>query len=146
MDDDRQELVLLDTCAVIWFANGNPLPPTALSRVVAAGLANGILVSPISAWEIGMLAKPRSGGKQALQFLPDPKTWFSRFLAWPGVRLAEFTPEMAIDASWLPGDLHGDPGDRMIIATARQIGVPIVTRDTRIAAYAAAGHVGVIPC
>lgn len=146
MDDPGHGPVLLDTCAVIWLANGDPIPPKAVARIVAAGLASGIFVSPASAWEIGLLARPRSGRVAMPQFLPDPKSWFARFLAGPGIRLADFTPDIAVDASWLPGDLHGDPGDRMIIATARQMRVPIVTRDSRIGAYAAAGHVEVILC
>jgi len=64
----------------------------------------------------------------------------------PGIREVAFSPDIAIDASYLPGDLHGDPADRMIIATARHLGLPIVTRDSRIIAYAEAGFVGVIAC
>jgi PIN domain nuclease of toxin-antitoxin system len=81
-----------------------------------------------------------------LQFLPDPKTWFGRVLAGPGIKLAPFTPDIAIDASHLPGTLHGDPADRLIVATARHLGLPIVTRDARILAYARQGHVAAIRC
>ena len=56
------------------------------------------------------------------------------------------SPEIAIDASHLPGDLHGDPADRLIVATARHLGAAIVTRDSRIIAYAGSGHVRVVPC
>jgi PIN domain nuclease of toxin-antitoxin system len=86
------------------------------------------------------------GRDPALIFLPDPKTWFSRFMAGPGIKLAAFTPDIAIDASWLPGELHGDPGDRMIIATARHLRIPVVTRDRKMIAYGAAGHADVIAC
>jgi PIN domain nuclease of toxin-antitoxin system len=79
-------------------------------------------------------------------FLPDPKTWFARFLAGPGIKEAPITPAIAIDASYLPGDFHADPMDRLIVATARHLGVPIVTRDRKIIAYAEAGHVAVIMC
>ena len=123
--------VLLDTCAVIWLANGDPLHQDAVPQIVQVGLADGIFVSTASVWEIGMLAKPRSGRGPSVQFAPDPKTWFARFATGPGIRLADLTPNIAIDASWLPGDLHGDPGDRMIIATTRHLRIPIVTRDRR---------------
>jgi PIN domain nuclease of toxin-antitoxin system len=56
------------------------------------------------------------------------------------------TPDIAIDSSFLPGNLHGDPGDRLIVATARHLEAPVVTRDRNIIAYARAGHVRVIPC
>ena len=136
--------VLLDTCAAIWTANGDPLRRPAQARIVQAALADGVFVSPISAWEIGVLSRPRSG--RAMEFLPDPGSWFARLMAGPGIRPAPFTAEIAIAASHLPGALHGDPADRLLIATARRMAMPIVTRDSRIIAYAAAGHVGVIPC
>jgi PIN domain nuclease of toxin-antitoxin system len=137
---------LLDTCAVIWLANGDPLTEPAMAALLDARPAGGILVSPISAWEVGLLSKPRSGRRSVLQFMPDPKTWFTAVMAGPGIRAAPFTPEIAVDASFLPGDLHGDPADRLIISTARHLGVPIVTRDRRIIAYADTGHFQVIAC
>jgi PIN domain nuclease of toxin-antitoxin system len=139
------DAVLLDTCAVIWLARGL-FPDRVLPAVVNAGLRGGIFVSPVSAWEIGMIAKPRSGRLPALQFLPDPKTWFAAVMNGPGIKAAAFTPDIGIEAALLPRDLYGDPGDRLIIATARAMHLPIVTRDEKIIAYAAAGHVAVIAC
>lgn len=136
--------VLLDTCAVIWLANGDPLQNDADHRIIHAALADGVFVSPISAWEIGMLSRPRAG--RIIEFLPDPVTWFARFMAGPAIKTAAFTADIAIAASWLPEPLHGDPADRLLIATARHLAMPIVTRDARIIAYAAAGHVGAISC
>lgn len=136
--------VLLDTCAVIWLANGSGMAEAAVAAIVHAGLADGVFVSPVSAWEVGLLGRPSQ--TKPVNFLPDPKTWFARVMAGPAIKPAPFTPEIAIDSSYLPGNLHGDPADRLIIATARQFGVPVVTRDARIRAYAEAGHVRVIPC
>jgi PIN domain nuclease of toxin-antitoxin system len=138
--------VLLDTCAVIWLANGDAMRKQAVDAIVEAGLQGGILVSPITAWEIGLLS--RRGGRAAglLQFLPDPKTWFARMMAGPGIRSAPFTAEIAIDASHLPGTLHGDPADRLIAATARHLGLSIVTRDTRLLSYSRQGHVAAVRC
>lgn len=143
--NDLPDAVLLDTCAVIWLARGL-FPDKALPVVVNAGLRGGIFVSPVSAWEVGMIAKPRSGRTPILQFLPDPKTWFAAVMNGPGIKAASFTPDIGIEAALLPGDLHGDPGDRLIIATARAMHLPIVTRDEKIIAYAAAGHVEVVVC
>lgn len=136
--------VLLDTCAVIWLANGD-LPEPVVGSIVAAGLAAGVFVSPVSAWEVGMLSNPR-GNRPALQFLPDPKTWFAKVMAGSVVREAALTQEIAVDASYLPGDMHGDPADRLLVATARHLGIPIVTRDAKIVAYAGQGFVRVLPC
>jgi hypothetical protein len=50
-------------------------------------------------------------------------------MAGPGIKEAPLTSAIAIDASYLPVDLHGDPGDRLIVATARHVGLP--DRDPR---------------
>jgi PIN domain nuclease of toxin-antitoxin system len=81
-----------------------------------------------------------------VQCLPDTKTWFARFLSGPGIKEAVLTSAVAIDASCLPGHFHADPMDRLIVATARHLRLPVVTRDRKIIAYAHAGHVSVIPC
>jgi PIN domain nuclease of toxin-antitoxin system len=138
--------VLLDTCAIIWLVNGNPLASSATAAIIYAGSANGVFVSPVSAWEVGLLSRPRSGRSHAVEFMPDPKTWFARVMAGPGIREASLTPEIAIDALFLPGELHGDPCDRLLVATARYLGLPIVTRDRSIIAYGRNGHARVIPC
>ncbi len=138
--------VLLDTCAVIWLANGDTLRHQAADTIVAAGLAGGIFISPVSAWEVGLLTRPGAPGTAVPQFLPDPKAWFSAVMAGPGIKPAAFTPDIAIDASHLPGNPHGDRADRLIIATARQLAIPIVTRDVRILAYARRGYVTAIRC
>ncbi len=140
----RSAAVLLDTCAVIWLARGSPMAPAAEIRIREAARARVAYVSPVSAWEIGLLSWPRPG--RILAFLPDPATWFARFMAGPGMVPAPFTAEIAIASSLLPGSLHGDPADRLLIATARDMNVPIVTRDHPIRAYADEGHVSVVVC
>jgi PIN domain nuclease of toxin-antitoxin system len=138
--------VLLDTCAVIWLAGGAPVAQVALNAIDHAAGADGVFVSPISAWEIGLLSRPKAGRSAVLQFSPDPKTWFARVMSGSGIRSAALTPPIAIDASFLPGALHGDPADRFIVATARHLGLPLVTRDRRLIAYASDRHVQIIPC
>ena len=134
--------LLLDTCALIWLLNGELDDSEARPALADALRSGGLLVSVTSAWEIGLLS--RSSAR--LRFLPDAKTWFARAVAQPGVRLTPITLEVAIDSSHLPGELHGDPADRLIIATARHLGAPVVTRDRRMIEYAASGHVAVVRC
>ena len=140
----RPPAVLLDTCALIWLAEGTAMEDEALAAIAHAAGAEGVLISPISAWEIGLLSRPKAG--RGVTFLPDPATWFSRVMAAPSVRLAPFTTAIAITASRLPEPLHADPADRLLIATARALAMPIVTRDGKIIAYGVAGHVAVVPC
>jgi PIN domain nuclease of toxin-antitoxin system len=136
--------VLLDTCAVIWLANRDKMLQAALDAIFHAGLHEGVFVSMISAWEIGMLGRRKSAG--GLQFVPDPKSWFARFMAGPAIQVAPLTADIAISASDLPEPLHGDPADRLLIATARHLSFPIVTRDRKIADYSRLGHVDIIVC
>jgi PIN domain nuclease of toxin-antitoxin system len=138
-------IVLLDTHAAIWFVAGTLEQPTA-DIIIAAGRGGGALISPISAWEIGMLGRPRGNRQPRMVFDPDPRLWFDALMAKPIFRPAPFTPEIAIAASFLPGTFHDDPADRLLVATARDLNVPIVTRDRRILAYAEAGHVGALAC
>jgi PIN domain nuclease of toxin-antitoxin system len=134
--------VLLDTHAFIWIIEGGTMRPSAVEAIVHAGLVDGVLVSPVSAWEVGMLATKPNGPR----FNPDPKAWFAQALTAPAIHLAPVTPDIAINSSHLPGKVHGDPLDRMLIATARALQVPIVTRDKKILAYANAGFVQAIKC
>jgi PIN domain nuclease of toxin-antitoxin system len=135
--------VLLDTCAAIWVGNRDRLAPAALQAIRSAAARFELLVSPVTGWEIG-LATIRRGNPLIL--LPTPKAWLADLLALPGVRLTPLEPDVALSASYLPGPLHGDPADRLLIATARELGVPLVTRDRRILDYAAQGHVQAIAC
>jgi len=70
----------------------------------------------------------------------------ARVMAGLGLREASLTSEFETDVSFLTGELHGDPADRLIVTSARHLGVPVVTRDPRIIACGRDGHVQVIPC
>ena len=136
--------VLLDTCAAIDVMNDRPMRTAAREAIIEAGLDGGIFVSPVTAWEIGLLARrPRPG---AVEFLPDPRTWMQRLLSGAAVRPAPFTWDIALESSSLPDPFHDDPADRLLVATARHLMLALVTSDRRILAYGAAGHVQVVPC
>jgi PIN domain nuclease of toxin-antitoxin system len=136
-------VVLLDTCAIIWMVEDAPLDKVARAAIRRAANSHLVLVSPVSAWEIGLIANRASAG---FRFHPSPVLWFQTLLAKPGIYLTPLAPNAAIEAAALPGRLHRDPADRLLIATARDLGAPLVTRDTRILAYAAQGYLDVIPC
>lgn len=56
-------------------------------------------------------------------------------LSYPGIRLLELTPEVAIESTQLPGEFHRDPADQIIVATARVHGCPLVTSDSKLLKY-----------
>ena len=134
--------LLWDTCAVIWIYEKARLAQDALDAMDAAH-RRGIpsYVSPITAWEIGMLV---SRGR--LQLLIRPERWFANLFDVPGVQLADISPDLLIASSFLPGSPPRDPTDRIIIATARELGATLITRDRALLDYGAQGHVNVVEC
>jgi PIN domain nuclease of toxin-antitoxin system len=61
-------------------------------------------------------------------------------LAKPGVRLAPLEPEIAVASSRLPFEMHPDPADRILVATARHLGATLVTADGALLDFAGKGH------
>lgn len=133
---------LLDTHAAIWASEGKPLSNAATTILGQAGTgAARIKVSPITAWEVGLLV-----AKGRLAMRAKPSIWFDGFCRLSGISLAVLSGDILIDSSFLPGKVHGDPADRIIIATARAEGLTILTRDRQILDYAEAGHVMALEC
>jgi PIN domain nuclease of toxin-antitoxin system len=134
--------LLWDTCAAIWIYEKARLSQAAVDAMAAVH-RGGVpsYVSPITAWEVGMLA---SRGR--LQLLIRPERWFANLFDAPGVRLADLSPDLLIASSYLPGKPPRDPTDRIIAATARELGATLVTRDRALLAYGEQGHVAVLEC
>lgn len=129
-------MILLDTHVVIWFAmNAAELRARTAQRIASASLTEEVRVSPISFWETSMLMS-----KGRLVTGRSPQDWTRNVLTLPGFKIAPFTADIAADAGSLPPPLHGDPCDRLIVATARALGCVLLTADTKILHYAAAGH------
>lgn len=61
--------------------------------------------------------------------------WVDIALSIPKIRLAALEPAIAVRSTRLPGPLHPDPADRIIIATALERAAPVVTPDERIRSY-----------
>jgi PIN domain nuclease of toxin-antitoxin system len=134
--------LLLDTCAIIWIALNEPIRPEAVAAMEAALAANEkVRVSPISAWELGLLS-----ARGRLAAARSPLSIFSEVIATAGVRVEALSPEVLIESSFLPGLLHRDPADRILIATARTLDLTLMTRDRTILDYAREGHVRALAC
>jgi PIN domain nuclease of toxin-antitoxin system len=134
--------LLLDTHAAVWFFENIPLARAATDAINAPSRdGRPLLVSPITALEIGQLA---SRGR--IDLSATPHRWFRGLLAVPGVHLADLTPDILIAASFLPGMPPRDPMDRILIATARELAATLVTRDRAIIAYGEQGNASVLVC
>ena len=134
--------LLLDTHTVIWLFEDLSLAPKAMSAIEAAYRDDTpLLVSPITAWEIGQLV-----ARNRISISATPYRWFARVLATPGMQLAEMSPDILIASSFLPGKPPNDPADRILLATARDLGATLVTRDRAMLAYGESGQVSTLAC
>jgi PIN domain nuclease of toxin-antitoxin system len=134
--------ILLDTCAAIWFSTAAGLRKAAVEALDAAvDRKEQIFVSPITAWEVGLLS-----AKGRLAWPISPKSWFNGLVGAEHMAVANLSPELLIESSFLPGSGLCDPADRIVVATAREFGWAVMTRDRVILDYAAAGHVRAIEC
>ncbi len=134
--------LLLDTCTLLFLTEKARIAPAAIDAMRAASDRGATTyISPISAWEIGMLV---SRGR--LQLLIRPERWFANLFEAPGVQLADMSPDLLIASSFLPGQPPNDPADRIVAATARELGATLVTRDRVLLAYGGQGHLAVLEC
>ncbi|NOX73009.1 MAG: type II toxin-antitoxin system VapC family toxin, partial [Alphaproteobacteria bacterium] len=89
--------LLLDTCAMIWIGTDAPLRDDAVRAIdESADLGLAVQVSPITAWEIGMLVS-----KGRLKLPNQPGSWFNRICANTNVDLSAMPIELMIQASFL---------------------------------------------
>lgn len=116
--------LLLDTHVWIWLSleSDAVMSTTAMKAVNAA---EHRWISAISCWELAKLVE-----KGRIGFSIPTLTWIHRSLQEVGIGVAELTPEIAVESTQL--NLHADPADQIIAATARIMGVPLVTSDKRL--------------
>lgn len=133
--------IVLDTHVWLWVAEGDrrSLAPRAVQEIEEASQRGDVLVSAISVWEVAML---EARGRISLSRPVEDWVWTA--LRAPGVRLLPLTPEIAIESTRLPGSAHGDPADRILIASARVSGARLATRDRGILDYATGGHLAAL--
>lgn len=123
--------VLLDTHAWLWYsAEPEKLSDAARETIQREKGRRGLILSVISCWEIAKLVQ-----KSKLKFSIPCRDWISSALQMAGVSLCALTPEIAVESTELPGSFHGDPADQIIVATARTMGIAILSKDRKILDY-----------
>ena len=133
-------MIVLDTHVLLWAVEDERrLGPEARAAIAAAGDSDDIGISAITPWEIALLVE-----RGRLRLAQEVSAWIRSVLALPGIKLLPIDPATATDSARLPGAFRADPADRLIIATARQCGAPLLTADFAILSYAAGGHVHTI--
>lgn len=116
--------VLLDTHIWIWLSISEMQSLSTKAQKSIAGRARWI--SAISCWELAKLVE-----KGRIGLTIPTLSWVRRSLNENQIRIADLTPEIAVESSELQG-FHQDPADQIIVATSRVLGMPLVTADQRI--------------
>ncbi|SAL75903.1 twitching motility protein PilT [Caballeronia peredens] len=124
-------MIVLDTHALLWWVGGAGLSKHARAAIDREIEDQGeIVVSTMTAWEVMLLVK-----KGRLGLAMDVGGWFDKVSRINGVRFAPVDRNIALASADLPGNFHQDPADRMIVATARSLSAPLVTKDLHIRRY-----------
>ena len=133
--------LLLDTHIWLWYAEGDAarLPPASVKKLEQARRQDGLRVSSISVWEVGI-----QHAKGRIHLSTPLRDWVQRALIPAGISLLPLDADTAAESTLLPGEPHGDPADRFLIAAARTKGLALATRDEAIIRYGNAGHVRVL--
>lgn len=125
-------MILLDTHAWIWWVS----EPAQLSAPAREALERAreeggpVYLSAISTWEVAMLVT-----KGRLELNLPVEDWITHSEEVPFIEFVPITSHLARRSVQLPEFEHPDPADRLIVATARYLGVPIVTRDRKLREY-----------
>lgn len=124
-------MILLDThCFIWWISDPEKLSSKAFEIINQEKQTGQILVSSISIWELYLLVK-----KGRLSLTIDTEVWLGLIESLPFLQFISIDNKIAAKSVNLPGTFHGDPADRIIVATAREIGAIVVTADEKIRKY-----------
>lgn len=124
-------MILLDTHVWVWWVTQAAGLPRRVGRFIdARAEAEPVLVSSISVWEVALLVQ-----RGRLQLSMAVSEWIRKSEALSLLRFVPVDNRIALRSVQLPPPLHADPADRIIIATAVQMGALLVTKDDKLRAY-----------
>jgi PIN domain nuclease of toxin-antitoxin system len=124
-------MIVLDTHAWVWFISNPELLSEKAKRYLDSAVEEkAIMISSISVWEVALLI-----AKKRLILTLELNDWIAKSEMLPFFKFIPVDNSVAIKSVNLPQPLHSDPADRIIIATAISLGVPIVTKDEKILNY-----------
>lgn len=128
--------LVIDTHVWLWLeSDPDRLSEPARSRIEQAARVGKLWVSVMSVWEIGMLV-----AKDRIRLSMPVDEWVRQASATPGMQMLGVVPEIALESTRLPDEPHGDPVDRLLMASARVHNLTLITADEKILAYADQGH------
>jgi len=121
-------MILLDTCVLLWLVS-DPSAISLRATELMDSTPRGLFVSAISAFEVGQKAAARK------LFLPRPvDEWFAGVIEGQGLHEIAVSGVIAARATLLPA-IHRDPFDRILVATALEHNLTILTPDDNMRRY-----------
>jgi PIN domain nuclease of toxin-antitoxin system len=139
----KKHKLLLDTHVWVWLMTADEKLSTSFKNIIERNSEKeSILISAITIWELGMLVE-----KKRIELEMDCLDWVEQALESPGIDLVPITPRIAIQSTRLPENVHGDPADKILIATAHEYNAVFVTHDQKILEYGKGKFINVYdPC
>lgn len=132
----KMSKLLIDTHILIWsLTKSDELTSEVKEAIKSAKDNKSLYLSSISLWEIAMLAQ-----KQRISIYRRIADFLQTIENIRGLNILQITANIAAESVTLPGDLHNDPADRIIVASCREISATLVTRDQKILDWADAGY------
>lgn len=122
--------MVLDTHVLLWWLSASPSLPARAKRALREATTRGpVVVSAISVFEIA--TGVRRGRIELRQPFED---WLRDLALLPEIRIEPVNGVIAARAAGFGDSVHGDPADRIILATASVLGLPLATSDERLRA------------
>ncbi len=139
----KQYKLLLDTHIWIWAMMGSEKLNQHFQESLKQNVKKeNIFISAISIWELGMLVE-----RKRVELEMDCLDWVEQAFEHSHLNLIPLTPSIAIQSSRLPENPHGDPADRILMATAHEYHAVLVTHDQKILEYGNGEFINVYdPC
>jgi PIN domain nuclease of toxin-antitoxin system len=126
----RSSALLLDTHILLWLSQGDPrLPESAQREIEKASRRKELCLSVITLWEIGYLVS-----KQRITLAVDLPAFWEQVLTRLKANELTINSGDVVAYHSLPGEFHGDPGDRFLVAQAISRGLRMMTADGKILA------------
>lgn len=129
--------IILDTHVLLW----SVLRPEEISedtreQITQAQERDQLFICSISLWEIAMLKF-----KKRINIYEPTKEFLESITNINGLSVKDISAEIAAESVQLIDEFHGDPADRIIVATTKVFGATLITRDHKILGWAKLGHI-----
>ena len=123
-------MIILDTHVWWWSISEPALLSRRARQVIAKTPPDQRAIASISIWEFAMMV-----ARGRIELTISPEEWLDYAVHNTGLAIIELNSKIALESCNLPGEFHKDPGDRIIVSTARVSRAQLITKDQKIIEY-----------